>query len=237
MCNITSISSVPKQFFKLVIVKGEIAYMDGESVRTLPMMGRMNEVVLKRVPIELVDIFKDGIENKTVLIEGAPGSGKSSLLWHSCQLWKIGELFQDFNYVIYVQLRNPDVQKATTIADLIPCNKEIADSIFKEIKYVEGKGVLFLLDGWDELPVRLQHESLIWDILNRSPKCGVNLCSVVVTSRHNSDDDLYSVRTSYLEIVGFTEDEAKKCMEDLLSDHPGSTPLLIESLQASPSLM
>eukprot|EP00731_Ephydatia_muelleri_P031349 Em0022g863a len=115
------------QFFNLVIVKGEIVNRSGESVRTLPMRGKMKEVVVKRNAIELVDVFKDGCENKTILIEGAPGSGKSTLL-----------------------------------------------------------------------------------------------CAVP---------------TSHLEIVGFTEDEAKKCINDLLSGDPKSIPQLLERLEASPSLM
>eukprot|EP00731_Ephydatia_muelleri_P038645 Em0842g1a len=125
LCNL--VLPVPKQFFNLVIVKGEIVNRSGESVRTLPMRGKMKEVVVKRNAIELVDVFKDGCENKTILIEGAPGSGKSTLL-----------------------------------------------------------------------------------------------CAVP---------------TSHLEIVGFTEDEAKKCINDLLSGDPKSIPQLLERLEASPSLM
>ena len=236
LCNL-AIRSVPKQFFKLVIVKGEIVNRIGESVRTLPMRGGLKDVMVKRKAIELVDIFKDGCENKTILIEGAPGSGKSTLLWYICQMWSLGKLFQEFSYVIYVQLRNPDVQKATSIASLIPCQKEIADSIRREIEDVSGKGVLFLLDGWDELPASLQRKSLVCDILARSPQCGYNFSSVVITSRQNSLDDLYSVTTSHLEIVGFTEDEAMKCIKDILRDDAKFIPELLERLEASPSLM
>lgn len=233
----SAIGSVPKQFFKLVIVKGEIVPWSGESVRTLPMRGKMNDVMIKRETVELVNVFKDGCENKTILIEGAPGSGKSTLLWYICQQWRLGNLFHEFNYVIYVQLRNPDVQKAESIAGLIPCVKQTAESIWKEIEAIDGKGVLFLLDGWDEFPATLQRKSQVRDILTRSHQCGYHFSSVVITSRQNSDDYLYPVATSHLEIVGFTEDEAKRCIKDLLSDKPEFIPQLLERLEASPSLM
>ena len=235
----TDARTVPKrfEFFKLVIVEGEIADMDGESSRTLPMKSRMKEVGVKRKPIKLENIFKDGSDSKTILIEGAPGSGKSTLLWHMCHLWRSGDLFKEFNYVIHVQLRDPGKQKAKIIADLIPCSTKLANCIWEEIEDVEGKGVLFLLDGWDELPPHLQRESLINDILNRSDKSGIQFSSVVVTSRHTSSDELLNAKTSHLEIVGFTEDEAKKCISGLLSDNPDSIPRLIEKLEVSPSLM
>ena len=233
LCNL--VLPVPKQFFNLVIVEGAIVNRSGESVRTLPMRGKMKEVVVKRNAIELVDVFKDGCENKTILIEGAPGSGKSTLLWYICQKWSLGNLFQEFNYVIYVQLRNPDVQKAECIADLIPCVKKIADGIWDKIKSNDGKGVLFLLDGWDEFPASLRCKSLVCDILTRSPQCGYHFSSVVITSRQNSLCS--AVPTSYLEIVGFTEDEAKNCINDLLRGDPKSIPQLLERLEASPSLM
>ena len=235
----TDARTVPKrfEFFKLVIVEGEIADMDGESSRTLPMKSRMKEVGVKRKPIKLENIFKDGSDSKTILIEGAPGSGKSTLLWHMCHLWRSGDLFKEFNYVIHVQLRDPGKQKAKIIADLIPCSTKLANCIWEEIEDVEGKGVLFLLDGWDELPPHLQGESLINDILNRSDKSGIQFSSVVVTSRHTSSDELLNAKTSHLEIVGFTEDEAKKCISSLLSDNPDSIPCLIEKLEVSPSLM
>lgn len=59
----------------------------------------------------------------------------------------------------------------------------------------------------------------------------------MVASRHMSSDELQNAKTSHLEIVGFTEDEAKKCISSLLSDNPSSIPPLSEKLEASPSLM
>ena len=56
-----------------------------------------------------------------ILIDGAPGSGKSTLTVHICQQWGRGELFNDFTVVILVQLRDPKVQNAKSITDLFPC--------------------------------------------------------------------------------------------------------------------
>ena len=101
----------------------------------------MKEVRVKRKPIELEieNIFKDGSESKTILIEGAPRSGKRTLLWHMCHLWRLGDRFKEFNYVIHVKLCDPGKQNAKIIADLIPCSTKIANRIWEEIEDVRGK--------------------------------------------------------------------------------------------------
>ena len=65
-----------------------------------------------------------------ILIDGALGSRKSTLTVHICQRWTRDELFQEFTIVILVQLRDPAVQSAESMADLIPCrDKETAQQV------------------------------------------------------------------------------------------------------------
>ena len=229
--------SVPRQYFRLVIVKEKISHKPEDSARVLSMMGGIDTVVKKKIPIKLEDIFReDGYEGKVILIVGAPGSGKSTLLWHICQKWGSGELFQEFSLVIHIQLRNPDIQSAKSFIDLLPCSAEVAKNVLQELNEVEGKGVLFLLDGWDELPPSVQKESFIHDLLNRSPKSPLSLSSIIISSRHMPSDDYYILQSSNLEIVGFTEKEVEECFSDLLNGDKDSLGILLERLKANPHL-
>ena len=74
--------------------------------------GNIDEIHHKKTPLELSDIgwidVYDSEEQKLVrrlsqeiLIEGAPGVGKTTLAWHLCRKWEKGELFQQWPVVVY----------------------------------------------------------------------------------------------------------------------------------------
>ena len=63
----------------------------------------MDDILHKKVPVKLEEIFRlDKKKRKVILIEGAPGSGKSTLSWDICQRWGAGELFQEYEVVVLV---------------------------------------------------------------------------------------------------------------------------------------
>ena len=83
-----------------------------------------------------------------ILIDGAPGSRKSTLTVtvHICEQWGRGELFNEFTVVILVQLRDPRVQSANSIADLLPTkDHSMAEQAAREVIDNEGSGILWIL--------------------------------------------------------------------------------------------
>ena len=110
----------------------------------------------QNVPINVQDIF--GIDNaayKVILVEGAPGSGKTTLIRYITQQWAKGELFQCFRLVLLIQLRDKEVHEAKELADLLPFvyTKTEKENITKKVMKTKGERVLILFDGWDELPI------------------------------------------------------------------------------------
>ncbi len=92
------------------IQRGEIC----DDYIRMTITGKVDDILHRNSPVELVDIFRiDRKERKVILIEGAPGSGKSTLSWDLCKRWGAGALFQEYEAVILVQLRDPEVQAAT----------------------------------------------------------------------------------------------------------------------------
>ena len=202
--------SPTRKIFKLAIIKKERIQrgaLDDEFVRKT-LKGQVDNILLKKSPIELKDLFMniEG-ERKVILIDGAPGSGKSTLTVHICQRWSRGELFQEFTIVILVQLRDPAVQNAQSIADLIPCrDQETSQQVASAITDIDGRGILWVLDGWDELPSQFRDKSFLKDMIIPSLHSPITQSSVVITSRQIASGELSEVVSSRIEVLGFTSE-------------------------------
>ena len=198
----------------------------------------MDDILLKKSPIELEKLFEkiEG-ERKVILIDGAPGSGKSTLTVHICQRWSRGELFQEFTIVILVQLRDPAVQSAQSIADLIPCpDIESANEVASAIKANLGRGILWVLDGWDELPAHLREKSLLRDMITPSLHSPIIQSSMIVTSRPISSGHLSESISSRIEVLGFTWEEQRQYFTECLKGDTKAVDILIERLSENPAI-
>ena len=206
--------------------------------RTLLVHGKVSDVMGRRVGIEdILDLNHK--HRKVILIEGPPGAGKSVLAWTICQKWEAGELFNEYDIFLLVQLREPNVQMAQTLADIVPCrDKTMAHKIANRIEELSGKGTVFVLDGWDELPTDLQQTSFFRDLVEHSHKISLHESSVIITSRPISSNDLHSLVSSRIEIVGFTPEKAEEFFKESLKEDPDPDALrkLKDQLKDSPAI-
>ena len=191
--------------------------------------GKVDDILHMKSPIKLQDILKSNDEKrKVVLLEGAPGSGKTTLTVHICQKWGKDELFHEYTVVVMVQLRNPELQKAQSIADLLPSrDTAMAEEMAAEIAAKDGKGVLWILDGWDELPTKLQQQSIFRHLITPPTKSPTRKSAVIITSRPISSANLHRFVSCRVEVLGFTETEMKKYFSECLSEEP---PSVVEAL-------
>jgi hypothetical protein len=232
--------SPTRKFFKLAIIKKEgiqRGALEDELVR-MTLQGQVDNILMKKSPIELKDLFRN-IEGKrkVVLIDGAPGSGKSTLTVHICQRWSEGELFQDFTIVLLVQLRDPAVQNAQSIADLIPCrNRETAQQVASAITDIDGRGILWILDGWDELPSHFRDKSFLKDMIAPSLHSPIAQSSVIVTSRQITSGELSEVVSSRIEVLGFTWEEQRQYFNECLKGDTKAVDILMDRLSENPAM-
>ena len=225
------IPSPTKKIFQLAMIQGEEmqqGFIEDRFVR-MTISGRVDDILHAKFPVELEHIFRKTLDGEEiVLIEGAPGSGKSTLTVHICQRWGKGELFQQFSVVILVQLRDPAVQRAQTIADLLPVeNVIVAQELATEVIATNGRGVLWVFDGWDELPTHLQQDSIFHKLvrpnqtfrympLEPGKRRLLHECSVIITSRPISSGDLHPVVSSRIEVLGFASEEQRQYFTECL---------------------
>ena len=159
-----------------------------------------------------------------ILIEGAPGIGKSLLLKEMAFRWGKQEILQKFKLVLLVCLRDPTVQQMSLIDDLLQsfCKRnrrssEIASACSDYLSENNGEDLALLLDGYDEYPERLREDSLIADILKRKE---LPCCGLVVSSRPHASIALREQATVRVDILGFTEAERQHYIKESMKDQP-----------------
>ena len=171
-----------------------------------------------------------------ILIEGAPGIGKSLLLKHIAYRWGIQEILQKFKLVLLACLRDPAVQQMSLIDDLLQsfCRRdrratETASACSDYLLGNNGEDLALLFDGYDEYPERLRKDSLIADILKREvlPRCGL-----IVSSRPHASVSLREQATVRVDILGFTEAEREHYIKESMKDQPQKIVKLTQYLQA-----
>ena len=178
-----------------------------------------------------------GISRQRVLIEGVPGSGKSTLVQRMCHDWSISRFAQDYEVVIQVNLRSLPRDQKLSLEDLISTSVEDEDTV-KEITHIitthRGRGVLFVFDGFDEMSNQMQKISIIRSILDGrlAPQS-----SFVVTTRPISAESLYHCVDRRVEISGFGEKEVKEYItEYFASSNPSAGRQLLSTLSLRPHI-
>ena len=198
-----------KNFINLLCIsKKGVALPQAWSMTEAAVHGHVSQVGEENKAMQFDDIghMKDGSTPRCILVQGAAGSGKTMFSWEVCQRWALGKILQQFVLVVLLPLRDHTVRCVKKIEGLFPHDdKELQEEVSKVAKKSSGKGILFLMEGLDELPEEKRKESsfLMKVIVGRC----LPLATVMVTSRPWAIYLLlqrYENRLSqHIEIVGF----------------------------------
>ena len=183
--------------------------------------GNIDDIFNRKEAIDITEVAKqqeDGTLQNCVLIEGAPGVGKTTLACILCKRWINRELLLQYSLVLLLRLCDRSVREAKTIADLFRHpDKVVQNAVAVEVEKCYGNRVAFIFEGFDEFPLALQTEdSIILQIIrgNQLP-CATK----IVTSRPSATASLQEMPTvtQHVEILGFRNEEIKTYVNSELS--------------------
>ena len=227
-----------KSFISLAVIEKEsVSRANADSFTRGTLHGHADEILKKKRPIEFESVLEppEGQESiKCVFVEGAPGVGKSTFALELCRRQEGSRIY---SLVVLLRLREKRVQEIHDTVDLFCCNPDLQQAVTKEVITCEGKNVLFVLDGFDELPAKLRYNSFIVKLIQ-----GKHLpaSTVVVTSRPSATADLLlsckSQINKRIEVLGFTHKRIIQYAESMLSDQPDMLEDFLKYISNNPAI-
>ena len=244
---------LPKcEFIQLAMIGGEGLRRGGpeEEMIRLAQQGKIETILdHKKSSVVLHDLFPlpaqplvvlppPQPQDRVCLIEGAPGGGKSTLALHICHQWAQGAFWlARFDIVVLAYLRDEAIQKALTLADILPSDTTSSQSqhmIVSKMQALHGARVLFIFDGWDEFPHSLMSNSLVSTIIRQPHKLSLHQSYVVITSRPVASGNLLNIADRRVEIMGFTPRQIRKYIEKAIGGDGTQVQKLLRHLEKHP---
>ena len=217
--------SSSKKYVHLAVVKKErVSKREADEFTRATIHGtEIDNIYQKKEAVDFSKVGKreDGSLAKLILVEGAPGIGKTTFAWEVCRKWANGEILQEYGLVVLLRLRDKRVREVKTVFDLFHHpNSELSNAVGKEILHHEGQSVLLLYQGYDELPTVLQEQqSIFLDVLHKEY---LPHAAILITSRPSATGYLHwefrEQISQHIEILGFTKDDIISFVHDVMKD-------------------
>ena len=227
--------TVSNVFINLALIKSSKDCMD---IIDYTIRGDADYFIAKKEKVEYKQVFGEYNSKELILLEGRPGSGKTTLVHKVIKDWAEGEVLTKVKYLFFVTLRLLNSERRDeTLSDLL----ELFYSIDEELKTTrdhieknDGEGVCFVIDGLDEYQPQNKKKSVIYKLLD---KTSLPRAMIIVSSRPSATPTLKKdVVTKRIEVFGFNKEQIFEYIDNFQF---GSSPAhkLKEYLASNPNIL
>ena len=210
----------------------------GEYARNT-IQGDMDDILANKDSIEYDDVFTDLESGTRLLIEGRPGSGKTTLVHKFSQDWGRGKLqLKQIKYLFLVHLRGFFNRPSVTLREILQCYyaqeyEHMVDEIMKFSVDHNGDGICFIFDGLDEYNPESIGRTYIFQLIQRKH---LQKAVVIVASRPAATAKLRKMATKQVEVIGFLKEQISQYIENYTFSEENKKPDLHKYLNQHPNV-
>ena len=190
-------------FVNLVLIKTK--HIDKLNYYTV--RGDVDDILESKEVVEYEEVFTEYCEGALVLIEGRPGSGKTTLVHKVASDWAKGnDILQGAKLVFLVPLRllnkTSKDESILGILRMFYADDAVIAQVKKDLERSGGRGVCFIFDGLDEY--RHADCSIIQELLEKKYLCS---SMIIVASRPVATSEIRKYASKRIEVLGFTKQQ------------------------------
>ena len=184
--------------------------------------GDMDDIIECKEKISYDSVFGTCDDGSLILVEGRPGSGKTTLMHKITRDWALQKnILWDSKIVLLVPLRLLGINNCSIslsdIFELYTDNESQRGMFVLTVKKEGGKGLCIIIDGLDEYEHRNDKTTIIYKLIH---KLILPLAVIIVASRPIGTASVRQTAsfTKRLEVLGFTNDQIFKYLQSYYKD-------------------
>ena len=167
---------------------------------------------------------------KIILIEGSPGTGKTTLSLKLAYDWATGQIpdkFPKVELVLLIKCRDmEDSIQESAKTQLLPWDNDQLRNALDS--FIHSGKIMLIIDGVDEIPQSV--ESHVVNLLNRQV---LQKCYVVVTSRQEKGMEVRNYCNKLLEIDGFSNESRNSFIDKYFTSNTDLAKKLQKKIRTS----
>lgn len=170
--------------------------------------GSADDIKREKDEIQYSKAFESYESEFLVLIEGRPGSGKTTLVHKVAKDWGKGEkILKGASLLFLIPLKMLPKKADLELFDILELfyhDDGLTTTALELIKNTHGTGVCFILDGLDEYPRRKEESSVVFKLIH---KTYLQQAMVIIASRPVATAELRTEATLSIEVIGFLKEQ------------------------------
>ena len=171
-----------------------------------------------------------------ILIEGAPGVGKTILSKEISSQWAKHKALDRKQLLFLLHMRDPRVKSIMDVQSLVQYFCQVDDlskKITEWLVEISGEYLAIILDGYDEVSEENRSHFIYNDIIGRSK---LRKCAIIITFRPAASAHLHNSVNCRAEVLGFSNKDKVDFIENALQGAPDKIKQHKKFLQSNPSL-